>query len=130
MRKLLAIATTMLALGIIASITFNASPVQSKGSTSQTSNTSIPEDVYKILENSCMGCHATGANGMASSAVNFSEWDTYTVKKQAKKSSAVCKAIEDGSMPPAAYVKSNPAKAVTKEQAAVVCKWALSLNYN
>jgi hypothetical protein len=129
MKKYFVIASTLLVAGLIAAFTLAPATTIQKVKPAKSTGTAIPEDVYKILENSCMGCHANGANNMAAANVNFSVWDTYPVKKQAKKSSAVCKAIEDGSMPPAAYVKSNPTKAVTKEQAAVVCKWALSLNY-
>jgi hypothetical protein len=44
----------------------------------------IPDDVMKVFQNSCMKCHATGGSGMAAAMVNFSVWDTYSAKKQAK----------------------------------------------
>lgn len=129
MKKYFVIAGTLLVAGLIAAFTLAPANATQKAKPAKTKGAAIPEDVFKILETSCMECHGTGGGGMATANVNFSEWETYSVKKQAKKSSAVCRAIENGSMPPASYVKSNPTKAVTKDQAVIVCKWALSLNY-
>ncbi|HNW89395.1 MAG TPA: hypothetical protein PKN48_07005 [Bacteroidales bacterium] len=90
------------------------------------SGTSIPEDVAKILKNSCTSCHDAGG-GMAASIWSFSSWDTYNAKKKAKKAKAICNSMTTGSMPPAGTRQSSPDKVPTKAQIEIVCKWATSL---
>ena len=87
----------------------------------------IPTDVAEILRSSCAGCHGTGGNPMAMGAWNFTKWDTYNVKKQAKKSNLMCNAITNGSMPPAYAKQTNPDRIPTAAQTETVCKWANSL---
>jgi hypothetical protein len=90
--------------------------------------TGIPDDVMKIFQNSCMKCHGAGGNSMAMSVVNFSIWDTYPAKKQAKKSNAICNILSKGAMPPESFRTANPDKVPTAAQTELVCKWAASLN--
>lgn len=91
------------------------------------SSASIPEDVSKILQNSCTGCHSAGGNGMAESMWSYSSWDKYSVKKQSKKAKAMCNAIKDGMMPPSYVRQSDPSKIPTNEQKEIICNWASSL---
>jgi hypothetical protein len=88
----------------------------------------IPNDVAEILKKSCIGCHNTDGNHMAMSMWNFSEWNNYTAKKQAKKATAMCNAITKGIMPPASVRNANPDKIPTTTQIEIVCKWSKSLN--
>ncbi len=85
---------------------------------------SIPDNVSAILQKSCASCHNAGGNGMAASIWSLSSWDKYSAKKQAKKSNAICKAVNNGSMPPAS-VGSD--RMPTAEQKDILCKWAASL---
>jgi hypothetical protein len=85
---------------------------------------SVPDDVAKILHNSCTGCHDLGGSKMASSVWSFSAWDNYPAAKQAKKSEAICKAMTKGSMPPPSERNAHPEKNPTKVQIETVCKWA------
>lgn len=93
-----------------------------------TVNPKLPDDILKIVQNSCMKCHGTGGNGMAMSMVNFSEWDTYNAEKQAKKASLMCKEVKADKMPPASFRKANPDKVPTAAQVETICKWATTLN--
>jgi hypothetical protein len=88
---------------------------------------SIPDTVMVIFHNSCMQCHGEGGKSIAMLIVNFSLWDTYSVKKQADKADDICNAITDGIMPPASVQKSAPEKIPTSKQIEIVCKWASSL---
>jgi len=88
-----------------------------------TTANAIPDNVAAILKNSCSSCHNTGG-GMAASVWNFSEWDTYAPKKQAKKATSICNAMNKGSMPPSSVGKD---RIPTKDQKDIVCKWATSL---
>ena len=91
------------------------------------SSVGIPPDVANVLNNSCVGCHGGGDNPMALEAWNFNKWDTYNVKKQAKKSNAMCKAITKGKMPPPYIGKANPERIPTVSQTELICRWANSL---
>lgn len=124
MKKYLIGFITLIASIIVAVIVFNPSGATSQKKSDVSLNTSIPDDVKKILENSCMGCHGDGGNPMAMGMINFSIWDTYSVKKQHKKSSAVCNAITNGNMPPSSV---SADKRPTATQIAIICKWASGL---
>jgi len=87
----------------------------------------IPEDVAAILKNSCTGCHGNGGGKLARSVWDFSSWNTYSPKKQFEKSTGICNAMTDGSMPPLDIRESYPDKVPTAKQMDLVCKWANSL---
>ena len=87
----------------------------------------IPLDVAAILRNSCAGCHGDGGGKLARSVWNFSSWYTYSPKKQSEKSTDICNAMTDGSMPPLDIRESYPDKVPTAKQVDLVCKWANSL---
>jgi mono/diheme cytochrome c family protein len=88
----------------------------------------IPDEVMKTFQNSCMKCHGTGGNGMAMSMVNFSDWDKYSPKKQAKKALAIVKELKAGAMPPSSFRSSNPDKIPTAAQVETISNWAATLN--
>ena len=92
-----------------------------------TQGQAIPDSLFKIFQNSCMACHATGANPFAASKVNFTDWQKYNASKQASKASAICKVISKGTMPPKSYVTSNPNSVITPKQSTDICNWATSL---
>jgi len=89
---------------------------------------SIPANLYKIFENSCMGCHANGGKPMAMSQLNFSNWDEYPVDKQAKKAEAIQKMLLKGAMPPKSFRASRPDAVPTDEQVKLISAWADKLN--
>jgi cytochrome c5 len=122
MKKQKIIFVAMFVLTIAAVMAFSPLRSVSQKQINQ-SGASIPEDVAKILKNSCTSCHDAGG-GMAASVWSFSAWDTYKTKKQAKKSKAICDAMTNGSMPPSGTGQS---KIPTKAQIEIVCKWADSL---
>lgn len=97
-----------------------------KNAASLTSN-AIPEDLNVVFKNSCMDCHATGGKGMAVAKLNFSGWDNYPAKKQAKKAAKICNIITKGAMPPKTYVEKNPEAIPTAAQKEMICKWSKSL---
>jgi hypothetical protein len=59
--------------------------------------------------------------------LNFSKWDEYGAAKEAEKASKICSMLTEELMPPKSIRKSNPEIIPTKEQIALVCKWAESL---
>ena len=87
----------------------------------------VPDDVKEILKNSCSSCHDLGGKEFAMMAWNLSEWDTYSIKKQARKAKAMCNAITSGKMPPSSESKATPGKVPTAAQLQTICNWATLL---
>jgi len=125
MKKNKIIIVTMTLVTVVVFIAISPLRLASQKHINQSVN-SIPDEVSKILKNSCATCHDAG-NGMAASIWSLSAWDSYSVKKQAKKSKAICNSITEGSMPPSSFRQSHPDKVPSKEQADVICQWANSL---
>jgi len=88
---------------------------------------SLPGGIQKMINSSCIKCHATGGKALAMSKLNFSEWGQYDREKQMKKAAAMCKILTKGKMPPKSYVRDHPDGVPTKEQKEMVCKWAQEL---
>jgi len=86
----------------------------------------IPDNVYKILQNSCFECHTIGGRKKALSVLNFSEWDNYSPEKKAEKASDIVKIIRKGNMPPQLYRQSHPERVPTSEQRESIIKWGES----
>ena len=87
----------------------------------------IPENLMKIFDRSCVGCHSTKGNSMAKSMLNFDKWQQMKPKKIVKKAGAVCSAVSSEFMPPKSVRKAKPELIPSKADAEVICKWAESL---
>ena len=85
----------------------------------------IPDTLQRIFQFSCMGCHGEGGNGLAMTRLNFSVWEKYSSKKQAKKANAICNVLSKGSMPPLYIRESTPQKVPTAAQVEMICDWAV-----
>jgi hypothetical protein len=126
MKKLSILLCTGLAIAITTGFVINpgSSAGQKKSCPSQYP---IPENVSKILTQSCASCHNEGGSGGAMGVWKLSQFDTYPAAKQSKKAQAICKSITRGSMPPKAVQNANPEMVLTQEQKDIVCQWAASL---
>lgn len=89
---------------------------------------SIPENLKQVFENSCAGCHAPGGSTLAMSKLNFSEWDSYSEKKQAAKASKIYEELSEGKMPPKKARKEHPELIPTQEQIESIRVWSEALN--
>jgi hypothetical protein len=87
----------------------------------------IPENVMKIVKKSCLKCHVSEGNSMASAKVNFSKWDKYSAKKQAKKANMICNIVSEDKMPPKKFKENHPDAIPTKEEIKMIYDWAQSL---
>ena len=123
MKKLSYLALAMIVVATAAIIFINPIKAVSQKKTAQTV-LSVPEKVTEALKQSCTTCHSEGGSGLASGMWNLGSWDSYSAKKQAKKASAMCRAISKGSMPPA---NAQNVKALSPEQKEAICNWAASI---
>lgn len=126
MKKLLSLLSAMAMVAIVVSITLTPFSLSSQQK-SRITNATIPEKVMTIVKVSCLACHSDKGEGLAPASINFSQWDTYTAKKQFKKASAMCREITNGTMPPAEYLAKNPAAKLNADKIAIICNWATSI---
>jgi hypothetical protein len=105
----------------------------------------IPDDVKNILENSCYDCHSNNTNypayyavqpfawwmshhiEEAQSELNFSEFATYDLKKQAHKLDEIAEEIEEKEMPLESYLITHKDAKLTDEQRELIEHWAKGL---
>lgn len=127
MKKILGILSAMLMLAIVFSLILSPFNLSSQKK-SQSANAAIPEKVMNVLKVSCYSCHSDKGSGLAPGALNLDQWDTYPLKKQIKKASAMCREITNGTMPPTKFVAQNPAAKLNAEKSKIVCDWATSLS--
>jgi mono/diheme cytochrome c family protein len=97
------------------------------GQTVNEQTSSIPDNILKIFQASCFTCHGSNGKMLPMAKLNFSKWAEYGAKKEAEKASKICSVLTDEIMPPKSARKSNPELIPTKEQIALICKWAESL---
>ena len=88
----------------------------------------IPADVQKIIEKSCVNCHTEPGKTLTLSHINLTKWDQYTPKKQAHKAKAMYKAVSKEKMPPKKYRAEFPSSIPTSKEIRTLHKWAESLN--
>jgi hypothetical protein len=127
MKKIYFIFAAIIVLAIAAALSLNPYKSANTKSIRKSVTSIIPGDVATILQNSCTGCHGEGGGKLARSRWDFSSWNTYSAKKQYEKSTDICNAMTDGSMPPADFQETYPDKTPTAQQIEIVCKWANSL---
>ena len=111
----------MVIIALLASIQITS------GQTGQKQTSPIPENINKIFQTSCYGCHGSNGRILPMTKLNFSKWAEYGAEKEAELASKICSALNDGSMPPKSTRKSKPELIPTKEETALICKWAESL---
>lgn len=85
----------------------------------------LPENINKIVEKSCYGCHNTDSkNEDAKEELNF---DTLHELKKVKKITTlreIAEVLEEGEMPPKKMLEKYPDRKPTDEEIATMIKWA------
>lgn len=102
----------------------------------------MPEEVNKILVASCNDCHSNHTNNMwyqniqpvgwwinhhieeGKEELNFSIFNTYSVKKQAHKMEEVAEMVEEDEMPMSSYTLMHGDAKLSKEQKELLINWA------
>ena len=93
----------------------------------ETASKPLPADLNKFFLTSCVPCHTSKGGVMSKSVVNFDEWSKLTGDKQSSKAEKISGVLEKGKMPPKSAREKRPEIVPTKEQIAMVQKWAESL---
>jgi hypothetical protein len=117
-----------LATGILFILAIGLQPVHVSGSKiGSAGSPSLPDSIMKIVQKSCMACHANDGNSMARMHINFDSWDSYGEKKWPSKAKDICNVLTKGKMPPKGFRDSNPDAVPTDKDVKTVCAWAESL---
>jgi hypothetical protein len=89
-------------------------------------NTSLPEDVNKIVTASCTPCHTNQGGLMSRTKLNFTEWTNYSPEKQKEKAAKMYSEVNKGAMPPKAAREKRPETIPSIEQIEIIKKWSES----
>ena len=107
--------------------------------------TNPPENVRKILSESCFDCHSnstkypwydniTPVNYWLNDHVkdgkkhlNFSDWSTYSLKKKEHKMDELYEEVEKGEMPLNSYTWTHSEANLTQEQISEMVAWGKSV---
>lgn len=101
----------------------------------------VPPEVAAISSRACNDCHSNNTlwpwysnvapfswvvvsdvrNGR--SALNFSEWGAYDLKKQQELLKEICEQVKEGEMPEAAYLLVHPHARLSGADREAVCSW-------
>jgi len=57
-------------------------------------------------------------------ALNFSEWENYTVEKQAKQLEGICEQVSEGEMPGLAYTLLHARARLSRVEVQALCRWS------
>ena len=110
-------------------------------STDITKIINIPDKVLVVFKNSCYDCHSNNTrypwyvciqpmgwimanhikNGKAN--LNFSEYGSYSKRKQANKLRAIAESIKDGSMPISSYTIMHADAKLSEENKKLITDW-------
>lgn len=94
----------------------------------ETATYHVPDDVQKILDNSCVGCHnSQSKNIKGKGKLKFDEMADLKLHKQVGKLADIADVIQEGDMPPSKFLKNYPDKELTKEEKEKVVSWANDL---
>ena len=126
MKKAITITFSILGIVFLTSMIMNHSSAQSSQKDGTVSKP-ITSSVMKIADRSCVKCHTEGGNGMALMHLNLSNWDKFSLEKQADKAKDMCKMVSKGKMPPKGFREKNPGAAPTQEETKIICDWAKSI---
>jgi hypothetical protein len=106
-----------------------------------TADIDAPPEVRGILRRSCYDCHSNETRwpwygwiapvswflvhdvNSARRELNFSGWGEYTERKRNNKTEAILDQIDEGHMPPSAYIRMHPDAKVSSEDLAILRGW-------
>jgi hypothetical protein len=115
---------------------------QSSGPNDVTQAMNVPVSVQQTLEKSCYDCHSNHTEypwysniqplgfwlkdhvDEGKEELNFSEFNSYTPKRKAKKMKEIVKEIEEGEMPLSSYTLIHGDAKLTEAQKAELIAWA------
>ena len=110
-------------------VTFQISPILPKASLRENPGPEerfvIPDDVNKIFEKSCFGCHnVESSSDKAKKKLLIDQLSELSKIKLVGKLGDISEVVEETEMPPKKFLAKYPDKALTDEEAARLKEWA------
>jgi len=94
-------------------------------SNSSLSPEGLPDDISKIVENSCYGCHNTDSkNDDAKEDLDFNTLKDLKKVKKITTLRDIAEVLEENEMPPEKFLEKYPDKKPTEKEKAALIKWA------
>jgi len=113
-------------------------------STDLSRTVNVPGKVHTILKTACYDCHSNNTNypwysnvqpiawflanhiRKGKAELNFSEFGSYSLRRQISKMNGIAKSIEKGVMPLRSYTMLHKNARLTKEDKDILIDWALT----
>ncbi len=109
-----------------------------------TKTVNVPDNVLNIFKNACYDCHSNNtrypwyvyiqpmgwmmsnhiSNGKKD--LNFSEFESYSTRRQESKLKSIASQVKDGEMPISSYTIMHTDARLSKEQKELIIDWATS----
>ena len=102
-------------------------PTEASGQKGNKPSPALPDNISKILTNSCTPCHTSKGGMMPQARFNLTNWTQYSPEKQKEKADDIYSVLEKAKMPPKSARETRPEAIPTKEQIELIKKWAESL---
>jgi hypothetical protein len=91
----------------------------------ETATYHVPDDVQKILDNSCVGCHNSDSKNIKGKGkLKFDELADMKLFKQVGKLADIAEVVKEGDMPPSKFIKNYPDREPTAEEKEKLVNWA------
>jgi hypothetical protein len=102
----------------------------------------IPAPAQSVLKNACYDCHSNQTNypfytniqpvgwmlarhiKNGKAELNFSEFGSYSIRKQKNKLNSIVNSLKDGTMPLSSYTLVHKNARLTKDEKAMIIDWA------
>lgn len=142
-KKTKILSAVAIGLLVIQSIRPSGNTGNADGENDITKSVAVPDQVMSILKSACYDCHSNHTDPMwymniqpvgwwiqhhineGKEKLNFSEFNTYTLKRKKHKLEEVAEQVEKGEMPMASYTWMHGEAKLSPEQANVLKQWAL-----
>ena len=126
MKKLISLYVAAACVLFLVMIVINPGTAISSGK-GMGNGTQIPEKVMGIAEKSCVNCHAEPGNPMVLAHLDLTNWEKYSLEKQAARAKEMCSMVSKDKMPPNSFRKNHPDGVPSEEEIKTICGWAESL---
>ncbi len=116
----------LLAGVVIVFVSFKSASLFLQGAPASKAKIEIPEDVNKIFEKSCFGCHNVDAKSAdAKDGLLIDELPNLKRHKIIAKLDKIVESVTDQDMPPSKFLKKYPEKALTEDESKRLSEWAM-----
>lgn len=126
MKKLIFPLAIIFLAGIMSFTMYSSRPL-----TDSNDDVEIPENVKKVIDSKCWGCHNENGNSLkGKTKLKFDQLSTLSKAKLISKLDDIAEELEEGKMPPSGFLKKNPDKKLSEEEAKVIIEWAHNASDN